>query len=197
MSINGSLAKKLLGLRKMGVGHVVAPGVSPRLLAAAKKVPEVQRRRGVEALRSMDVEVEGAGVVPLAFVDRSAGIGVDNGDLVFLGTPVVQLYVRSFLLQRMNSSPQEEVEAMTQYLLAPRNVAGAYSMLPTAEVFMASPETHAATVECLESGHVNATVEALLTSQLYALAGALHLEKGMDRALAFTAQHVMPNLLDV
>ena len=192
--------KELSTLRRMGVAPVLAPGLAgSRLVELAAQIDAPFRKESLMRLEALHVHVEGTSVAPLAFVDGSAGLGpgVDNAELAFLGTPVLQMYVRSWLTQHMTGYSQKEVVSAAGYLLSPSVMASARSLIPEIRThFLASEELQGALLTSLETQTPDPRVEALLSRQVYALTGALYVEQGLHTALEFVEQHVAGRLVD-
>eukprot|EP01064_Diplonema_japonicum_P010750 TRINITY_DN17984_c0_g1_i1.p1 TRINITY_DN17984_c0_g1~~TRINITY_DN17984_c0_g1_i1.p1 ORF type:complete len:196 (+),score=26.85 TRINITY_DN17984_c0_g1_i1:37-624(+) len=189
---------QLSAMRATDLGKLMFPSSQKRVSAAVSKVDDGFRKECVDLMKRMKIEVEGQGVMPLAFVDKSRdlGVGVCNRELAFMGTPVVHMFVRSWVLQSLSGYQQRDIDTIIHLLLSPGHLTSAYTALPCSHLFLASSELTNTIHTSLTTGTPNPITETFFTTQLYSITGAIYLEKGLPAAFDFLNSHLTPHLLD-
>ncbi|KAJ9441792.1 hypothetical protein DIPPA_07296 [Diplonema papillatum] len=194
-----SFGRHILNLPRPLLERVLVPEGKERFEKLLAEVDGGFRASSVQGMNRLGVELEGASVLPAAFVDQSALLAFDNRELSFLGVPVLHFYVRSWLLQTLTGYTQQEIKTLCDVLLASGNTAAVYRALPISTTYLASPEMRAIVATPPEqiAAEQRKEVDAFFSRLLYATIGALYLEIGLPSTLDFVETHVAPGLVQV
>jgi len=150
-----------------------------------KNLNEFQKGLG---LAFSDMEILALAFVHKSFLNEHPEYEHSNERLEFLGDAVLELVVTDFLYANYPNEPEGQLTNWRSALVKGKNLAEVARKLGLGDVLLLSRG------EDLSKGREK---EYILANTMEALIGAIHLDKGYDRANEFIMKHIIAHLEEI